>query len=102
MPDHDRPFEGERAAEPREVVGVRGDSVGLLGLVTAAIPAQVHSDDLVRTAEVCEPRRHEGVIAAPAVHEQERRLAAACLLIEQGYLLTLTPRHGPAPKQNEA
>jgi len=93
VPDYERPLEVAFAANPREVVGKRGDSVRLPGLVAPAMPSEVNRYDPVVSAEVGELWGHEGVITAPAMHEDEGRPVVTRILIEQRYTIALKPRH---------
>jgi hypothetical protein len=84
----------EAQAHPCQVVGEVLHGVTLAGLIALAVPAQVHGHDAVTPpGEVLDLRGEVGVVAAPAVHQQEVRLPLARLLVAQGHPVALQPPH---------
>jgi hypothetical protein len=78
-----RLFDPELLAYPRQVVGESLHRVALMGLVALAVPTQVNRYDSVLTTEVLELGDKVIMVAAPPVNEDEGRLPAACLFLEQ-------------------
>jgi hypothetical protein len=75
VPDHHRLFEPEPLAHPRKIVGEDLHRVRLVRLVAPSVPAQVHGHDTATClCEVVELGPEVGVVAAPAVHQQDGRL----------------------------
>ncbi len=84
MPDHDGLFEVKLLAEEGEVVGEELHGVIVMRLVALSVPAQIDGHDRVtRLREMLELRREERVVAAPAMHQEDRPLGAFGLLVEE-------------------
>ncbi len=81
-------------AHPRKIVGKDLHRVRLVRLVAPSVPAQVHGHDTATFLyEVLELAREVGVVAAPAVHQQDGRLPLPCFLVGQGHPVELQLPH---------
>ena len=78
--DDDGPLEPGRVGDREHVVGERVDLVGAgrrFRHAAAAVPSEVECRDRMPSREVPELGREVGTVARPAVHEDDRRIAAA-------------------------
>jgi len=66
-----------------------------LGFVALAVASQVDGDHPVTRGKVLRLGREIGVVAAPAVYEDERRIAGARLLVVQLGSVAISGRHLP-------
>ncbi len=97
MPDHDRSIQVKLLAEKGEVVGEPLHGVALMRLVAFSVPAQIDGHDaMARPREMRKLRREERVVAAPAMHQQDRPLRALRLLEEERDAVPPQRRHAPA------
>src|ERR687889_637054 len=94
VPDDHRLGELEVLAHPCQIVGEVLHRIALVGLIALAVPAQIHGHDAVAPfGEVLELWGEVGVIAAPPVHQQDRRLPLPRLLVAQGHAVALQLPH---------
>jgi hypothetical protein len=102
--DDDRLLELKLAAEEGEIVGKELHGVGATRFVALTMSAEIDCDDPVALAcEMLELGRKEGVVAAPAMHEEERPFLALHLLVEERNPIPLQLRHSvPFPVASKA
>ena len=96
VPDDNRFRDAELLAKPGDVVRERRQVVAVLRSVAAPAAAQVQRRHRMRGFEVVELWLEEGVIAAPAMDEQQRWLPAPLLLVEQAEAVPPCVRHEPS------
>jgi hypothetical protein len=86
--DNDRFFNRALAAEPYDIFGESGHGVRLLGLVALTVATEVDCDYPLRATKVLELRCKEGMVADPAVDENDGWVSRPGLIVGQGYAVT--------------
>ena len=105
--DDDRTRDARLRAQRSHVVGERADRVVLIGCVTLAVPAEVEREDAVGRPEVLELGREVGVVAGPAVYEDERWISRAGVRVEELHPVAFEERHhqpfpvGDSPRSSD-
>ncbi len=108
MADSDRLFDAEFIAEPDQIIVDLVVGVARLRGVAGAVAAQVYVQHTVAAHEIAHLRQHVGVVAAHAVHEEQRRVARSRFAVGEPDAITgqmLHPnsrlnrsgRHGATP-----
>src|SRR5262245_40298134 len=96
MADHHRPRDPQPLAEPGQVVGEPVHGVVLLRLVAGPVAAEIDRHHTVRAREIRYLRREIRVVAAPAVDQDQWRVARAQLLVGESNPVAHEPFHAEA------